>query len=152
MPHLFQSRHGVYYLRLARGGQQVKRSLRTKDFRQTRLLALAFNLELAMTTPTEKPKSADFNLDAESLKRLDIVFPDGTQVRDIQSDDNVRHAKELFGDWFAAASPALDLPAFSPAVDAAIGVRIDCGEQLCLLLGRQASVSALAGAGFSDVC
>ncbi|AOJ11155.1 hypothetical protein WS71_29025 [Burkholderia mayonis] len=31
-------------------------------------------------------------------------------------------------------------------------MRIDCGEPLRLLLGRQASVSALAGAGFSDVC
>jgi len=51
LPHLFPSRHGVYYLRLARGGQEVKRSLRTKNFRQARLLTLAFNLELAMQTP-----------------------------------------------------------------------------------------------------
>ena len=70
LPHLFKSRHGVFYLRLARGGQEVKRSLRMKDFRQARLLALAFNLELAMKTPDDKPKVADFNLDTESLKRL----------------------------------------------------------------------------------
>nr|WP_244098071.1 tyrosine-type recombinase/integrase [Burkholderia ambifaria] len=38
---LFKSRHGVFYLWLARGGQEVKCSLRTKDFRQARLLALA---------------------------------------------------------------------------------------------------------------
>lgn len=126
LPHLFKSRHGVFYLRLARGGQEVKRSLRTKDFRQARLLALAFNLELAMKTPDDKPKAADFNLDAESLKRLDVIFPDGTQVKDINTDDDVRRAKELFGDRFAAAVPAptsFDLPAFSPSVAAAIAAQ-----------------------------
>nr|WP_052382213.1 hypothetical protein [Paraburkholderia kururiensis] len=126
LPHLFKSRHGVFYLRLARGGQEVKRSLRTKDFRQARLLALAFNLELAMKTPDDKPKAADFNVDAESLKRLDVIFPDGTQVKDINSDDDVRRAKELFGDRFAAAVPAppsFDLPAFSPSVAAAIAAQ-----------------------------
>jgi len=40
LPYLFKSSHGVFYLRLARGGKEVKRSLRTKDFRQARLLAL----------------------------------------------------------------------------------------------------------------
>lgn len=122
----FKSRHGVFYLRLARGGQEVKRSLRTKDFRQARLLALAFNLELAMKTPDDKPKAADFNVDAESLKRLDVIFPDGTQVKDINTDDDVRRAKELFGDRFAAAVPAppsFDLPAFSPSVAAAIAAQ-----------------------------
>jgi hypothetical protein len=107
LPHLFQSRHGVYYLRLARGGQEIKRSLRTKDFRQAKLLALAFNLELAMKTPTDKAKAADFNLDADALKRLDVVFPDGTQVKDINTDDDVRRAKDLFGDRFTAAVPPL---------------------------------------------
>lgn len=126
LPHLFKSRHGVFYLRLARGGQEVKRSLRTKDFRQARLLALAFNLELAMKTPDDKPKAADFNLDAGSLKRLDVIFPDGTQVKDINTDDDVRRAKDLFGDRFAAAAPAppsFDLPAFSPSVAAAIAAQ-----------------------------
>lgn len=86
-------------------------------------LAFAFNLELAMKTPDDKPKAADFNLDAESLKRLDVIFPDGTQVKDIDTDDDVHRAKELFGDRFAAAVPAppsFDLPAFSPSVAAAI--------------------------------
>nr|WP_230956054.1 hypothetical protein [Burkholderia cepacia] len=41
LPHLFKSRRGVFYLRLARSGQEVKRSLHMKDFRQARLLALA---------------------------------------------------------------------------------------------------------------
>lgn len=74
--HLYRNRLGVYYLRLTRQGREVKRSLRTKDFRQARTLALAFNLELAMG----RPKATDFNLDADAFKRLDVVFPDGTQV------------------------------------------------------------------------
>lgn len=124
LPHLYQNRFGVYYLRLARNGQEVKRSLRTKDFRQARLLALAFNLELAMKTPTEKPKAADFNLDPDALKRLDVVFPDGTQVKDINTDDDVRRAKDLFGDRFATAIPApLDLPVLAPSVMAAIAAQ-----------------------------
>ena len=56
-------------------------------------------------------KTTDFNLDADALKRLDVVFPDGTQVKDINTDDDVRRAKDLFGDRFATAIPApLDLP------------------------------------------
>ncbi|MFM0046288.1 tyrosine-type recombinase/integrase [Paraburkholderia sediminicola] len=124
LPHLYRNRLGVYYLRLTRQGREVKRSLRTKDFRQARLLALAFNLELAMKTPTEKPKAADFNLDPDALKRLDVVFPDGTQVKDINTDDDVRRAKDLFGDRFATAVPAsLDLPVLAPSVMAAIAAQ-----------------------------
>lgn len=41
LPHLFKSRRGVFYLRPARGGQEVKRSRHMKDFRQARLLAPA---------------------------------------------------------------------------------------------------------------
>jgi hypothetical protein len=100
LPHLTKNRFGVYYLRLVRSGRETKRSLRTKDFRQATLLALAFNLELAMKTPNDKPKATDFHLDTDSLKRLDVVFPDGTQVKDIKTDDDVRRAKELFGDRF----------------------------------------------------
>ena len=68
-----------------------------------------------MKTPDDKPKAADFNLDAESLKRLGVISPDGTRVRDINTDDDLRRAKELFGDRFAAAPPIpppFDLPAF----------------------------------------
>ncbi|MCA8332666.1 hypothetical protein [Burkholderia cepacia] len=62
----------MYFLRLARGGQEVKRSLGTKDFRQARVLALAFNLKPTMKTPDDKPRAADLNLNVESLKPLDV--------------------------------------------------------------------------------
>jgi hypothetical protein len=122
LPHLYQNRFGVYYLWLIRGGRETKKSLRTKEYRQAKIWALAFNLELAMN----KPRAADFNLDADALKRLEVVFSDGTQVKDINTDDDVRRAKELFGDRFASAAPSrepLDLPVFAPSVAAAIAVR-----------------------------
>ena len=105
LPHLYRNHLGVYYLRLAHQGCEVKRSLRTKDFRQARTLTFVFNLELAMC----RPKATDFNLDADALKRLDAVFPDGTQVKDINTDGDVRRAKDLFGNalrttWTNAAS------------------------------------------------
>ena len=71
------------------------------------MLALAFNLEVAMKTPAEKQKAADFNLDADSLKRLDVVFPDAIQVEDIKTDEDVRRAKELFGGPVARNRPPL---------------------------------------------
>ena len=45
LPHLYQNRFGVYYLRLIRQGRRSSARLRTKDFRQAKILALAFNLE-----------------------------------------------------------------------------------------------------------
>ncbi|WP_241172554.1 integrase [Burkholderia gladioli] len=122
LPHLYKNRFGVYYLRLVRAGKESKRSLRTKDFRQAKLLALAFNLELAMKTPADKPKAADFILDPDEAKRLDVIFPDGTQVKDINTDDDVRRAKELFGDRFAPA-PSIELPVLSDSVAVAIAAQ-----------------------------
>ncbi|CAM3082338.1 hypothetical protein [Burkholderia gladioli] len=84
-------------------------------------MALAFNLELAIKTPADKPKAADFALTADEAKRLDVIFPDGTQVKDINSDDEVRRAKELFGDRFAPAS--IELPALSDSVAVAIAAQ-----------------------------
>lgn len=122
LPRLYRNRLGVYYLRLTCQGREVKRSLRTKDFKQAKIWALAFNLELAMT----KPNTADFDLNVEKLKKLDLILPDGTQLRDIKTDEDVRLAKALVGDRLAAAVPAhgpLELPVFAPAVAAAIAAQ-----------------------------
>ncbi|WP_370652119.1 site-specific integrase [Caballeronia sp. TF1N1] len=122
LPHLYRNRLGVYYLRLKRNGQEAKRSLRTKDFKQAKIWALAFNLELAMTQPSPE----DFDLNVEKLKKLDLILPDGTQLRDIKTDEDVRLAKALIGDRLSAAvaaSPPLDFPIFSPSVAAAIAAQ-----------------------------
>ena len=123
LPHLYRNRLGVYYLRLTRQGREVKRSLRTKDFKQAKIYALAFNLEIATMG---RPKAADFNLDPDALKKLDLVLPDGTQLRDIKTDEDVRLAKALMGDRLSAAAPlstSLDLPILAPSVMAAIAAQ-----------------------------
>ncbi len=58
LPHLYQNRFGVYYLRIIRNGQEAKRSLRTKNFVQARIYALAFNFEIAMGSPNAADLSA----------------------------------------------------------------------------------------------
>ncbi|WP_249309558.1 hypothetical protein [Ralstonia insidiosa] len=69
LPRLYQSRHGVYYLRVIRNKVKTRLSLGTKDFRIARLFALRLNMELAMSTP-------DF--DPDKLRKLDIeVSPTG---------------------------------------------------------------------------
>ena len=123
LPHLYRNRLGVYYLRLTRQGREVKRSLRTKDFKQAKIYALAFNLEIATMG---RPKAADFNLDPDALKKLDLVLPDGTQLRDIKTDEDVRLAKALMGDRLSAAVPlstSLDLPILAPSAMAAIAAQ-----------------------------
>ncbi|KWO08633.1 hypothetical protein WM26_24740 [Burkholderia cepacia] len=37
LPRLYQSRHGVYYLRVIQNKQKIRRSLGTKDFHQARI-------------------------------------------------------------------------------------------------------------------
>jgi len=123
LPHLCKNRFGVYYLRLIRQGCEVKKSLRTKDFRQAKLWALAFNLELAMAKPTV---AADFDLNIENLKKLDLILPDGTQLRDIKNDEDVRLTRALMGDRLSAATPGsapLEFPVFAPSVAAAIAAQ-----------------------------
>jgi len=115
LPHLYRNRLGIYYLRLTRHGREVKRSLSTKDFKQARILALAFNLELAMGSP----KPGNPTIDFDAIKQFDVILPDGTQIKDLNSDDDVRRAKELFGERFATAAP-LDLPVLAPQTLAAI--------------------------------
>jgi integrase len=122
LPHLHKNRFGVYYLRLIRAGRETKKSLRTKDYRQAKIWALAFNLELAMN----KPKAADFDPSSMDAREFDVVLPDGTQIKNIETAEDVRMAKEMFGERLTAAvpsSPSFDLPVFTPSVAAAIAAQ-----------------------------
>ncbi|MCA7956537.1 hypothetical protein LGM14_03375 [Burkholderia multivorans] len=80
LPRLYQSRHGVYYLRVIRNKVKTRLSLGTKDFRIARLFALRLNMELAMSTP-------DF--DPDKLRKLDIeVSPTGgVNFKDVKPHD-----------------------------------------------------------------
>ncbi|MGA7778247.1 MAG: site-specific integrase [Paraburkholderia sp.] len=123
LPHLYRNRFGVYYLRLILNGREAKKSLRTKNFAQAKIYALAFNLEIATMG---SPKATDFSVDPDALKKLDLVLPDGTQLRDIKNDEDVRLAKALVGDRLTAAIPtpsSLDFPILAPSVMAAIAAQ-----------------------------
>lgn len=80
LPRLYQSRHGVYYLRIIRNKVKTRLSLRTKDFRIARLFALRLNMELAMSTP-------DF--DPDKLRKLDIELSPtgGVNFKDVKPHD-----------------------------------------------------------------
>ncbi|CAJ0737212.1 hypothetical protein R77592_04252 [Ralstonia mannitolilytica] len=80
LPRLYQSRHGVYYLRVIRNKVKTRLSLGTKDFRIARLFALRLNMELAMSNP-------DF--DPDKLRKLDIeVSPTGgVSFKDVKPHD-----------------------------------------------------------------
>jgi integrase len=122
LPHLYKNRFGVYYLRLIRAGRETKKSLRTKDCRQAKIWALAFNLELAMN----KPKATEFDPSSVDAREFDVVLPDGTQIKNIETAEDVRLAKEMFGERLTAAepsSPSFDLPVFTPSVAAAIAAQ-----------------------------
>ncbi len=70
-----------------------------------------------------KPGAADFDLSRASAKDFDVVLPDGTQIKNIETAEDVRLAKEMFGERLAAAAPPLDLPVFTPTVAAAIAAQ-----------------------------
>lgn len=80
LPRLYQSRHGVYYLRIIRNKVKTRLSLGTKDFRIARLLALRANMELAMS-------NRDFDLDA--IRKLGVeISPTGeVKFTEVKADD-----------------------------------------------------------------
>ncbi|MGC0014781.1 integrase, partial [Ralstonia pseudosolanacearum] len=80
LPRLYQSRHGVYYLRIIRNKVKTRLSLGTKDFRIARLLALRANMELAMS-------NHDFDLDA--IRKLGVEISPTGQVKftEVKADD-----------------------------------------------------------------
>ena len=56
--HLMKSRHGVYYLRIAHGGKEKRRSLRTKDAQEAKLAAFSFGYKLAHMKKEEAARFA----------------------------------------------------------------------------------------------
>ncbi|WP_244105885.1 hypothetical protein [Burkholderia cenocepacia] len=78
LPRLYQSRHGVYYLRIIRNKKKYRWSLGTKDFHRARIHALDLNMKLAMN---------DFDL--SKIKKLDVeVAPNGAvSFRDVKPAD-----------------------------------------------------------------
>lgn len=85
-PSLYRSRHGVFYLRLClpKGEQQainkkeIWRSLRTKDAKIARGLALRFTIEKNDATPSKSPKTI-----LEKITNPLRLYPDGSMEFDL---------------------------------------------------------------------
>ena len=72
LPHVYKSRHGVWYIRCQDAGKESRLSLHTKDWSRAKVLALKFNLAWAM-----------------GMKKFDVIFPSGLQVKDINTDSDL---------------------------------------------------------------
>jgi integrase len=96
LPHLHRDRHGTYYFRATIAGRTLRRSLRTKDKSLATMLASKLNWEWNMSKRSSEPTVADiikaFKKDG---REFDAEFPDGTKLTGINTDDDLRRAKEL---------------------------------------------------------
>ena len=94
--HLRRNRLGVWCFRLTIDGQTRQKSLGTKDRALATMLASKLNWEWAMTNRRSDPTVADilkaFKKDG---REFDAEFPDGTKLTGINTDDDLRRAKEL---------------------------------------------------------
>lgn len=92
LPNLTKSRHGVYYLRLQRNGVDCRVSLATKNFSEAKKIALLFNLHI-MNNP--KIKRIDLEALREQVRRFDIKLPDGTEINNIHTREEVELVRQL---------------------------------------------------------
>jgi len=94
--HLQRDRLGTYYFRLTVAGKTLRRSLGTKDHALATMLASKLNWEWAMTKRGNEPTVSEI---IKAFKRggreFDAEFPDGTKLTGINTDDDLRRAKEL---------------------------------------------------------
>ncbi|MES2187900.1 MAG: hypothetical protein V4505_25340 [Pseudomonadota bacterium] len=97
LPHLHRDRHGTFYFRLTVGGKTIKRSLRTKLPALANIKAAALNWELSAMGSPKEPTIAEISaaFKAGKVREFDAEFPDGTKITGINSDDDLRRAKEL---------------------------------------------------------
>lgn len=79
LPNLQKSRHGVWYFRHYEDGREVKLSLRTKDWQTAKMLACRIHLAREAAMP----------------KKFDVIFPNGAQVRGINTMEDVERLQRL---------------------------------------------------------
>lgn len=79
LPRLYKSRHGIYYFRITQNKKKIRWSLNTKDFSRAKIVALALNLQIEMTS---KP------FDIDQLRKLEMeLSPTGIKFSDIKPGD-----------------------------------------------------------------
>ena len=94
--HLRLNRCGVWCFRLTIDGQTRQKTLGTKDKSLATMLASKLNWEWAMTRRSTEP-TVESILKAfkKDGREFDAEFPDGTKLTGIETDDDLRRAKEL---------------------------------------------------------
>lgn len=104
LPNLYKNRHGTYYLRLTIDKREIKRSLRTKEPARAKLAAIAFAWVRLMDLKKPFPHKLAMGLDAQKLRELGVVLPNGTRFTDIATDDDARRVALIMEAAGAGAS------------------------------------------------
>ena len=118
VPHLHRDRHGTYYFRLTIAGKTIKRSLGTKDHGLATMKASAINWHWSMTKRPGDPSVSDIlqSFERGEGRKFDVDLPNGAVVRGIETDDDLRRAKDFMSH---AASIGMLAPGDrQPATDA----------------------------------
>ena len=97
VPHLHRNRCGVWCFRLTIDGRTIQRSLGTKDRALATMKASRLNWEWSMTKRANEPSIESLlRAAAEGTgRKFDAEFPDGTRITGINTDDDLRRAKDL---------------------------------------------------------
>jgi integrase len=146
LPNLYRNRFGTYYLRATRGGREIKRSLRTKEPAKAKLAAIAFAWGKAMDL--SKPFGGlPLGLDAEALRKLEVLLPSGARITDIKTDDDARLAALML----RAVDVGADAGAILDALQPTLGVSAESSLERLVALAQSRSAAVGASKPFSTV-
>ena len=97
VPHLRRNRCGVWCFRLTIAGRAIQRTLGTKDLALATMRASALNWQWSMTKRADEPTIESILRAAQKgrTKKFDVELPSGAIVRGINTDDDLRRAKDF---------------------------------------------------------
>lgn len=97
VPHLRRNRCGVWCFRLTIAGRAIQRTLGTKDLALATMRASALNWQWSMTKRADEPTIESILQAAKEsrAKKFDVELPNGAIVRGINTDDDLRRAKDF---------------------------------------------------------
>ena len=97
LSHLHRNRQGTFYFRITIDGKTVKRSLKTKLPELATMRVAALNWQWSTMKQPNEPNVADIvkALKAKKAPKFDATFPDGSTFTGINTDDDLRRAKDL---------------------------------------------------------
>ena len=97
LSHLHRNRRGTFYFRITIDGKTVKRSLKTKLPELATMRVAALNWQWSTMKQPNEPNVADIvkALKAKTAPKFDATFSDGSTFKGINTDDDLRRAKDL---------------------------------------------------------